>query len=225
MGSSKTPIIYLLQIRDTENTIGSVRSIKNNASDRHTEHMDSRLLVDGAGKGNLMQLRRHVEASESSRWQRAERDGIDSCIGPNRQDDRRFSNVMKLSGHSLTFTTLDNNRPTWETQTMHKSSSLNMSLGTSSGNSVQPSALDIAERRLEDKASFCPFPQGQRSLSISKSLMDGITMNLEDSKGVISQERVARPPANGKTKNLLLSRYWPRITDQELEKLSGEYPL
>ncbi|KHN30598.1 B3 domain-containing transcription repressor VAL1 [Glycine soja] len=209
-------------IRDTKNTIGSVRSIKNNARNRHTEHIDGRLLVDSAGKGNLMLLRRDVEASESIRWPRAERDGIDSCIGPNRQEDRRFSNVVKLSGHSLNFTTLDHNRPTWETQTMHKSSSLNMSLGTSSGNSVQPSALDIAERRLEDKASFCPFPQGQRSLSISKSLMDGITMNLEDSKDVISQERVARLPANGKPKNLLHFRYWPRITGQELEKLSGD---
>ena len=51
----------LLQIRDTKNTIGSVRSIKNNARNRHTEHIDGRLLVDSAGKGNLMLLRRDVE--------------------------------------------------------------------------------------------------------------------------------------------------------------------
>ncbi|RDY07748.1 B3 domain-containing transcription repressor VAL1, partial [Mucuna pruriens] len=210
-------------IRDTENPNGAVRSIKNNASDRHTEHIDGRLLVDGAGKGKLKQLCRIGEASESSRWPQAERDGMDSCIGSNRQQDRRFSNVMKPANHSITFTTLENNRPTWETKSMHKSSSLNISLGTSSANSVLPSALEIIEGRLEGKASSCPFHQGQRSLSIlSKPLMNGITMNLEANKGLTSQERIARPPADGRGKNLLLSRYWPRITDQELQQLSGD---
>lgn len=41
----------------------------------------------------------------------------------------------------------------------------------------------------------------------------------------ISQIRVARPPAEGRGRNQLLPRYWPRITDQELQQLSGEYPL
>jgi hypothetical protein len=50
-------------------------------------------------------------------------------------------------------------------------------------------------------------------------------MNLETNKSMISHPRIGRPPADMKGKNQLLSRYWPRITDQELEKLSGEYPL
>jgi hypothetical protein len=37
--------------------------------------------------------------------------------------------------------------------------------------------------------------------------------------------RVARPPAEGRGRNQLLPRYWPRITDQELQQISGEYPL
>ncbi|TKY56608.1 B3 domain-containing transcription repressor VAL2 [Spatholobus suberectus] len=184
--------------------------------------MDARLLVDGAGKGNLMQLCRIVEASESSRWPQAERDAINSCVGPNRKEGRRFSTVMKPSSHSLAFTTLQNNRPTWETKSMHKSHSLNISLGTSSGNSVLPSASETVEGRLEGNALSSPFHQGQRSLSIlSKPLTNGITVNLETNKGMISQERLARPPADGRGKNLLLSRYWPRITDRELEQLSG----
>jgi hypothetical protein len=36
--------------------------------------------------------------------------------------------------------------------------------------------------------------------------------------------RVARPPAEGRGRNQLLPRYWPRITDQELQQISGEYP-
>lgn len=38
----------------------------------------------------------------------------------------------------------------------------------------------------------------------------------------ISQIRVARPPAEGRGRNQLLPRYWPRITDQELQQLSGD---
>lgn len=44
------------------------------------------------------------------------------------------------------------------------------------------------------------------------------------SKVMVPQVRVARPPAEGRGKNQLLPRYWPRITDQELQQLSGEYP-
>lgn len=44
------------------------------------------------------------------------------------------------------------------------------------------------------------------------------------SKVTVPQVRVARPPAEGRGKNQLLPRYWPRITDQELQQLSGEYP-
>lgn len=43
-------------------------------------------------------------------------------------------------------------------------------------------------------------------------------------KGSSSQTRVPRPPAEGRGRNQLLPRYWPRITDQELQQLSGEYP-
>lgn len=47
----------------------------------------------------------------------------------------------------------------------------------------------------------------------------------ETNKGSVSQARVARPPADGRGRNQLLPRYWPRITDQELQQLSGEYPF
>jgi len=170
-------------------------------------------------------MRSIVDGRESSRWPQAKRDDIDSCIDLNRED-MRFSNVMKPSNHSLKFTALENNRPSWESRSMHRSSSLNISLGDSSGNSVLPSALESVEGRFEGKTSSSSFHQGQRSLSMMpKPLMNAITINMETSNGMISQERVARPPTDGKGKNMLLSRYWPRITDQELQQLSGEYPL
>ena len=109
---------------------------------------------------------------------------------------------------------------------MHESNaqpSFSMYLGNASGNdSVPPSAGEAVEGRLEGKTS----PPFQRSRPICpKPLKSGLTMNVETDKGAISQSRVARPPADGRGKNQLLPRYWPRITDQELERLAGEYPL
>ncbi|GLU14881.1 hypothetical protein SLE2022_314220 [Rubroshorea leprosula] len=45
---------------------------------------------------------------------------------------------------------------------------------------------------------------------------------LEVNTGMVSQMRVARPPAEGRGRNQLLPRYWPRITDQELQQISGD---
>jgi len=213
-----------MQIQETGNSIRPIRSVKNQASDRHTEHIDDRLFLNGCSKRKL-HMRSIVDGRESSQWPQAKRDEIDSCIDLNRED-MRFSNVMKPSNHSLKFSTLENTRPTWESRSMHRSSPLNISLGASSGNSVLPSALEIVEGRFDSKTPSSSFHQGQRSLSIMhKPLMNAMTMNMETSNGMISQERVARPPTDGKGKNMLLSRYWPRITDQELQQLSGEYPL
>ncbi|GAB4856230.1 hypothetical protein Ancab_014157 [Ancistrocladus abbreviatus] len=39
---------------------------------------------------------------------------------------------------------------------------------------------------------------------------------------IVPQIRVARPPVEGRGRNQLLPRYWPRITDQELQQISGD---
>lgn len=51
-----------------------------------------------------------------------------------------------------------------------------------------------------------------------------LSPGLEGNAGTVSQIRIARPPAEGRGRNQLLPRYWPRITDQELQQISGEYP-
>jgi len=224
-------------MRNIENPNGPVSLIKNNASDRPSSHSEGRLFARGVDEGKLMQFCKIIEASESSRWNNAQRDGIISRHGHNNQEakcsfgegDIGFSNVMKPSVQSLTFATLENNRSPWEIKNIHEANvqpSLSMYLGNASGNnSVLPSAGEAVEGRLEGKPSP-PFHQGQRSRPIfPKPLKSGLTMNVEIDKGTISQSRVARPPADGRGKNQLLPRYWPRITDQELERLSGEYPL
>lgn len=224
----------LSMMRNTENPNGSVSSIKSNASDRHSAHFDGRLFAGSVDEGKLMQFCKIVEASESNRWNHGQRDGIIPRRGQNNQEakcsfregDVGFSNVMKPSVQSLTFATLENNRSTWEIKNMHESNSqpsLSMYLGNASGsNSVPPSVGEALEGRLDGKTSP-PFHQGQRSRPIfPKPLKSGLTINVETDKGRISQSRVARPPADGRGKNQLLPRYWPRITDQELERLAGD---
>lgn len=212
----------------------SIPSTKNVASDQHSSHIDGRLFVDSVDEGKLMQLCRVVEASESSHWPQAQRDGMILSSGQNSQEvkcpirevDAGFSNVVNPSVQALKFAALENSRSTWEVKNMHESStqpSLSMSLGTPSCNSVLPSAGEIIEGRGEEKPS--PFHQGQRSRPIlPKPLKTGLTLNQEPNKGMMSQARIARPPAEGKGKSQLLPRYWPRISDKELEQLSGEYP-
>lgn len=66
---------------------------------------------------------------------------------------------------------------------------------------------------------------GQRARHISpKPPKPSPVAGSESNKGAASQTRVPRPPAEGRGRNQLLPRYWPRITDQELQQLSGEYP-
>lgn len=93
----------------------------------------------------------------------------------------------------------------------------------STSNTLQLSPGEVVEGR--EKSKVPPFQQGQRSRQIlPKSSKSGIAVRAQGSNGAVSQTRVARPPVEGRGRSQLLPRYWPRITDQELQKICGEYP-
>lgn len=98
--------------------------------------------------------------------------------------------------------------------------SLTTPLGSSSS-TVQPSPSGIAEGS-EQKKGSCE--NWQRTRHMTKPPKPSPASGPETNKGAVSQTRVARPPAEGRGRSQLLPRYWPRITDQELQQLSGEYP-
>lgn len=52
----------------------------------------------------------------------------------------------------------------------------------------------------------------------------GSMLNDTNSSGE-SHTRNGRPRGDARGRNQLLPRYWPRITDQELQQISGEYPF
>lgn len=67
------------------------------------------------------------------------------------------------------------------------------------------------------------FSQGSLAGNlVPKPAKPVVDTRLKGNENKISQIRVARPPVEGRTKNQLLPRYWPRITDEELEKISGD---
>ncbi|KZV55791.1 hypothetical protein F511_12274 [Dorcoceras hygrometricum] len=97
----------------------------------------------------------------------------------------------------------------------------NLSIGLSASNS-NPFPRLIAEER-EFCTSITPLKQACKPYHLSPSLPASVfATGLEQNSSDISQLRVARPPVEGRVKNQLLPRYWPRITDLELQQISGD---
>lgn len=128
-------------------------------------------------------------------------------------------NITEQSVGSSMFVKPDNSRSHQGPQP-----SLNFSLSNlGASSSVLPFSDGIVEGSEQNKVS--PNQQGQRARHIlPKPPKPGSIASSEATKGVPSQTRIARPPAEGRGRSQLLPRYWPRITDQELQQISGEYP-
>ncbi|XP_057498445.1 B3 domain-containing transcription repressor VAL2-like isoform X1 [Actinidia eriantha] len=98
---------------------------------------------------------------------------------------------------------------------------LTIALASPSGNSNPFSGAVVEERELGKTISS--FQQVSRSHHLlPKPPKSILATGLETNASMGPQMRVARPPAEGRLKNQLLPRYWPRITDQELQLISGD---
>ncbi|XP_062094537.1 B3 domain-containing transcription repressor VAL2 [Humulus lupulus] len=98
---------------------------------------------------------------------------------------------------------------------------LTMTLGGPLGHSNSFPGAIIDEREQSKTSSL--FLQGARSRHLlPKPPRSTVGTSLEANTNMASQVRVARPPAEGRGRNQLLPRYWPRITDQELQQISGD---
>ncbi|KAL9232538.1 hypothetical protein vseg_007641 [Gypsophila vaccaria] len=73
----------------------------------------------------------------------------------------------------------------------------------------------------KSKPTLCQTGQRPRHI-FPKPPKSNPTKVLDANKSSFSATRVARPPAEGRLRNQLLPRYWPKITDQELQKISGD---
>ncbi|KAL1331208.1 hypothetical protein HN51_048474 [Arachis hypogaea] len=118
----------------------------------------------------------------------------------------------------------DNCQADMEMQDIYESlahANLSMTLASPSGN-PNPFHSAIADEREQSKTSP-PLLLGSRSRHLlPKPPRSSLGSSLETNAAMVSQIRVARPPAEGRGRNQLLPRYWPRITDQELQQISGD---
>ncbi|KAG2669818.1 hypothetical protein I3843_14G051800 [Carya illinoinensis] len=208
------PGLYPIWRGEFPNGFGSLTV--NNAGDSLSPPVEKRLVTGDEGK--LMQLCRIVEeANEPNLLPKSHRgEANGSQVGTG------FSSVIQPSVGLVTFAKPDNGRQILEGKDVQGSLAqppLNMSLGTP--NFELPFSSGVVDGREQSKTSS-PSQQGQRSRPIlPKPMKTGLTASSETNKSV-AQMRIARPPTEGRGKNQLLPRYWPRITDQELEQLSGD---
>ncbi|GMP74831.1 hypothetical protein CsSME_00032124 [Camellia sinensis var. sinensis] len=101
-----------------------------------------------------------------------------------------------------------------------KSSFLKIDTSTSHfGLGVSSSSLN--ESNDQTKVSGCHAPRPTPPPLIGKQFCGH---NGVDSSGE-TQIRNGRPRSDARSRNQLLPRYWPRITDQELQQISGKYPI
>ncbi|GKB27073.1 B3 domain-containing transcription repressor VAL1 isoform X1 [Tanacetum coccineum] len=120
----------------------------------------------------------------------------------------------------------DNNKPSLGLEPINEpvyQQSLGFSFGNESS-SVVPTSNGVVERNVvPEKVPSVKQEQKPRQMvpKISKS---GASIRSQSNKETGSDNRVARPPGEGRGRSQLLPRYWPRMTDQELLQISGEYP-
>ncbi|GAA0151900.1 hypothetical protein LIER_10517 [Lithospermum erythrorhizon] len=131
--------------------------------------------------------------------------------------------IIKEVGSS-SYTRPDQNKPQDGVKNMHEfpaQPTLKFSLSTPLGNSNIKSFPNGSEGPEHNRGS--PSQQGKKTLPVLHKPLKPTNNGSSEAMKAPSppQARVARPPADGRGRHQLLPRYWPRITDQELQQISG----
>ncbi|KAK6145207.1 hypothetical protein DH2020_022027 [Rehmannia glutinosa] len=181
--------------------------------------VENRIDDDKFSTERLLQLTQAIEVNDvTSALEQLKRE---ESVLKNPESGKHLA-TPSLQCSSSAFVKSDNSRPKQVVKDMSESlaqPSLNFSLSTPLS-TVQPFPGGIAEGSEQSKGSF---QHGQRPRHIfAKPPKPSPIAGSDTSKGAVSQTRVPRPPAEGRGRNQLLPRYWPRITDQELQQLSGD---
>ncbi|XP_027091324.1 B3 domain-containing transcription repressor VAL1 isoform X2 [Coffea arabica] len=184
---------------------------------------------------SLLQLCNNVEVNGSKKMFKPHRVGTNASLGqkkgegtalPFEQVNTSSPNFTPQSVGSSMFVKPEISRQNQGFKDMAESlaqPSVNFSL--SNALSASGSALPISEGIVEgsEQNRVSTAQQGQRARQIlPKPPKPGSSVGSENTKGMGSQTRIARPPAEGRGRSQLLPRYWPRITDQELQQISGD---
>ncbi|KAL7264167.1 hypothetical protein ACSBR1_002174 [Camellia fascicularis] len=208
----------------------------NNIGDPQSSFVANRMGGISVDKGKLVQLSKTMDAKELGHFPQTPRTNNNSSIGQIKREEimlpigeggTSFPEMMQQSVGPSIFVKPENSRPILGVKDMYESPaqpSLGFSLGSplDTSNSLVPSSPSgVMEGREQNKVP--PIQQGQRARTIlPKPVKTVLTIGAEANKGMFAQTRVPRPPADGRGRSQLLPRYWPRITDQELQQISGD---
>ncbi|CAK9139870.1 unnamed protein product [Ilex paraguariensis] len=198
-------------------------------------NVDATIDCNGFETGKLMQLSNAIEENQHSPFPQCQKGDTNISNGQVKPDDKThptgeggigFPSLIQQSVGQSRFSNLGSSGPTLGLEDMYESvaqPSLRFSLSTSlcSPNPILPFPGEVAEGKEQNKVPL--LQQGQKTRHIlPKPLKAGLNISSEAKKGKISQPLIARPPAEGRGRHQLLPRYWPRITDEELQQLSGD---
>ncbi|XWS74448.1 hypothetical protein CRYUN_Cryun02cG0217000 [Craigia yunnanensis] len=231
--SSRLHSVRRIQMHGDEIPKGFSALPMNNAG---SSAVEGKAVGDHVDERTLAQLCKIMEANECNLLPQSQRGDANASLGQHRGEEvmcpigevgAGFSNSMQPYVPPPNFAKTNNARPALDIRDIHDSlsqPSLSMSVGGPSGNPnfLLPFSSGLADGK-EQSNTLSSFQQGQRPI-LPKPSKNGLSTSSEVNKSVVPQARIARPPVEGRGKNHLLPRYWPRITDQELQKLSGEYP-
>ncbi|XP_038694706.1 B3 domain-containing transcription repressor VAL1-like [Tripterygium wilfordii] len=208
----------------------------NSANDLRPNPAENRAVGDNLD-GRVTQLCRITEANKPNFLHQIHRDDTAASLGqlkrkniirPKSEVGMGFSNATQpWVGSSKKVSKLNTRRPLLEnvkTDGSLAQTSLSRTLAApSTASSLDLPFPGVLLGETEQIRAPSIFQQGQRSRPIlPKPLKKGLAMSSENKKGVVHELRIARPPGEGRGKTQLLPRYWPRITDQELQQISGD---
>ncbi|KAE9610793.1 putative transcription factor & chromatin remodeling CW-Zn-B3/VAL family [Lupinus albus] len=218
----------LQPVASTEKANGSGTSKVKNVNEQHCISLANQLNVRG------MQIGHYAESDGLRCWLKAH-NNVDTSGTSAEMKLEEVSPLIEDIGNTLISqfrhefngsskaVKADNNKSDMEMRDIYESlaqTNLSMTLAAPLGNS-NPFQRAIVDEREQSKTAP-PLLSGSRSrILLPKPPRSTLAVGLEANTGMTSQIRVARPPAEGRGRNQLLPRYWPRITDQELQQISG----
>ncbi|XP_012481343.1 B3 domain-containing transcription repressor VAL2 isoform X2 [Gossypium raimondii] len=201
--------------------------VKADAGQLHSTSADNQLSGASIENLQLMQLSNNAESIGLRQLLQLHNDDSSGSLGQMKQDEflpppREIGSTCLTSINQASNGSVEAVKPTTSKVNIFDSlpqTNLSISLGGSLGNqngfpsSVVDEKSKMSSVLQQASKSRHLLPKPPRSV-----LATGLEMNA----GTVPQIRVARPPAEGRGRNQLLPRYWPRITDQELQQISGD---
>ncbi|XP_020275278.1 B3 domain-containing protein Os07g0679700-like isoform X1 [Asparagus officinalis] len=214
------------------------RSLKD---EKANEDSNVRVDEDVISKGKAIQLGKNMEVNGQNNMLLGRRESLSGSFGHIKREQMAFHAGKVGNAHisnqahiaSSQVSQRDYGKDVMKDNMLCESltqACLNISLGNSNQRTTMEPALSTGIRPssgVEDgrdqSRSLSALQQAQRARHLlPKPSKTGQTFSSEASKEMLSNMRVARPPAEGRGRNQLLPRYWPRITDQELQQISGD---